>query len=51
MRSGDEWQSPPPPWPTIGDGGSNLMRFVDMDDEFLGEVLDLEALRKRLGQT
>jgi hypothetical protein len=48
MRTGDGWQSSPPPWPPIGEG-TNLMRFVDMSDAFLGEVLDLESLRTRLG--
>lgn len=39
-----EYRAPPPPWPPIGTG-SNLMRFVDMDDEdFVGEVVELAEL-------
>ena len=41
-----EWLAPPPPGPCIGQG-SNLMRFVDLETEFWGEVLDLDALRAR----
>lgn len=44
--SGGEWLAPPPPGPCIG-RGSNLMRFVDLETEFWGEVLDLGALRAR----
>jgi hypothetical protein len=47
MRTADDWSQPPPPWPAIGEG-MNLMRFVDMETDFLGEVLDLESFRKRL---
>lgn len=48
MRRPDgSWTEPPPPWPTIGEG-SNLERLIDMDDDFVGEVLDLEGLRRRL---
>jgi len=36
---------PAPPWPPIGKG-MNLMRFVDMVDPFLGEVTDLQGLRR-----
>ncbi len=35
---------PLPPWPPIGTG-TNLMRFVDMVEPFLGEVTDAEGLR------
>ena len=49
MRSvGGEWLAPPPPWPVIRPPGSvptNLMRFVDMEAEFVGEVLDLDPFR------
>ena len=48
MRADGRWLGPPPPWPAIG-VGTNLMRFVDMQAEFLGEVLLLEALRDRIG--
>ncbi len=40
----------PPPWPPIGAPGaaSNLMDFVDTEADFVGELLDLEALGARL---
>jgi len=41
------WLQPPPPTPCIGEG-SNLMRFVDTETRFLGEVLDLAELRARV---
>lgn len=48
MKSEDGWAAPPPPWPPISKG-SNLMRFVDTETPFEGEVFDLEALRHRGG--
>ena len=33
---------PPPPWPPIGTG-MNLMRFVDMEAPFVGDLLSLDA--------
>jgi len=48
MRTDDGgWRSPPPPGPPLGEG-SNLMDFVDMEAEFLGEIVDLRALKRRL---
>ena len=48
MRRPDgTYRSPPPPWDAPGEG-SNLMRFVEMESEFLGEVCDLDGLRRRL---
>ncbi len=46
------YRAPPPPWPPIGAPGAeaNLMRFVDMETPFLGEVLDLPALHARLAR-
>jgi hypothetical protein len=38
-------RKPLPPWPPIGKG-MNLMRFVDMEEPFLGEVTDGEGLRR-----
>lgn len=38
---------PFPPWPEIGQG-HNLEQFLDMQAPFLGEVLDLEALHRRI---
>ena len=49
MRAPDgSWLSPPPSGPCIG-RGTNLMRFVDMEADFLGQVCDLAGLRRRLG--
>lgn len=51
MRTLDgRWQKPPPPWPPIGapERESNLLRFVDVEAPFLGEVLDLRQLFARI---
>lgn len=51
MRSPDgTYQSPPPPWPPIGvpDREPNLMRFVNMTEPFVGELLDLAQLSARV---
>lgn len=46
-----EWQQPPPPWNPLGEGRpSNLMRFIDMEAPFEGEVLDYPAMVARFGQ-
>jgi hypothetical protein len=44
------WRKPPPPWPAIGAPGaaSNLMRFVDMRDPFVGELLDLRGMLAKI---
>jgi hypothetical protein len=49
-RPGGGWRKPPPSWPPIGPPGAepNLMRFVDMEQPYLGEVLDLSALCARV---
>lgn len=52
MRRPDgRFERPPPPWPTVSppERGSNLRRFVDMTDPFVGEVLSLEDLSARIG--
>lgn len=41
-------RQPPPSWARIGEGVGNLDRFVDMDDGFMGEVMDLAELREWL---
>lgn len=49
MNRPDTVVRPAPPWPPISNregGPSNLMRFVAMDDGFLGEVLDLAGLHE-----
>lgn len=48
MRAPDGgWLAPPPPWPAIVRGPSNLLRLADVSDPFAGELLDLDALRAR----
>lgn len=47
MRTEDGWSAPPPDWPIIGDGGSNLARFTDMRDHAIGEVLSYQQLLER----
>jgi hypothetical protein len=47
-RQDGAYHAPAPPWPPIGDG-HNLHRFTDMsDDAWLGEILDLDTLRRRI---
>lgn len=48
LRSGRH-KKPPPPWPPIGapDRLSNLVRFVDMEAPYLGEVIDLPEMLAR----
>jgi hypothetical protein len=48
MRVGDGYTQPPPAWtpPSNGDA-MNLERFIGMESDFAGEVLDLPALRQR----
>lgn len=49
MRSpGGAWLKPPPPWPAPG-AGTNLLRFVDLDDRTVpGDACDLAGLPGRL---
>ena len=51
MRTADGlWLQPPPPWPPFSSAGaSNLDRFLDLDDAFLGTVTDLDGLTALLG--
>lgn len=44
MRTEDGWSAPPPDWPLIGNGGSNLARFTDMQDRSFGKVLSYQQL-------
>jgi hypothetical protein len=46
-REDGGWTAAPPAWDPIGDPPANLMRFVDLDDAFVGEVMGFEALRSR----
>jgi hypothetical protein len=49
MRAhGGGWLKPPPPWPAIVAGEPNLMRLIDPRWRGLGEVVDLDGLRRRL---
>lgn len=44
MRTADgTWMRPPPHWDPIGEG-SNLMNFVDLQNDFLGTVVGLDDL-------
>ena len=43
------YREPPPPWPPIGASPSNLARFIDMEQPFLGEVLTLREFVSRVG--
>lgn len=50
MLDGDgRYQVAPPPWPPIGTG-SNLMRFVDMEDDIAGTVVEADGLAWALDQ-
>lgn len=42
-----EPQMPFPSWPSIVQGTSNLFRFVDMENPFLGEVFQLPEVKQR----
>jgi len=51
MRTPDGgWLAPPPPWPPIGGAkeASNLARFIDLDEAFVGAVTDVGGLRRAL---
>jgi hypothetical protein len=52
--AGGGFAKAPPPWPTIGvtpaHGGSNLARFLDLDDPWIGDVLDLRGFRELITQ-
>jgi hypothetical protein len=49
MRARDgAWLQPPPPWPAITNGPSNLKHLIDPRWRGLGEVVDLDELRQRL---
>lgn len=49
MKTPGGWRQPPPPWPCIGSGPSNLQRFLDFDDVFIGECLWMEELLEKFG--
>ncbi len=43
------YRAPPPEWPAIGEG-TNVMRFVDFEDDGVpGEVVDAVTLLRRFG--
>ncbi len=47
MKIEEGYHQPPPPWPRIqtNEAEMNLMRFVDMERPFEGELFELESLR------
>lgn len=49
-RQDGSYDQPPPAWPAIGQG-FNLDRFIDMDDEIVGKVVDLRGVSVMLGVT
>ncbi len=49
MLQDDVYSQPPPSWPHIVQGPMNLMRFVDMTQPFIGEVLTDSSLLTRFG--
>jgi hypothetical protein len=55
MRRPDgRFERPPPPWPTVSpeERGSNVRRFADMADPFVGEILSLgEMCARAAGRT
>jgi hypothetical protein len=49
MRARDgSWLQPPPPWPAIVQGPTNLRQLIDPRWRGIGEVVDLDELRARL---
>ena len=44
------WLQTPPVWeaPFQAELGMNLFQFVQMEDDFIGEVLDLQMMRERV---
>lgn len=44
-----KWLQPPPDWesPFQPEIGMNLFQFVQMEEDFIGEVLDLQMMRER----
>lgn len=52
MRDGAEWKALPPSWACIRseEETMNLMRFVDLEQEFLGERCDLQDLLQRFSR-
>ena len=51
MKTAGGWRQPPPPWPCIGTGPSNLQRFLDFDDAFIGECLWMEEVLEKFAET
>ena len=44
-----KWLQPPPDWeaPFNSEMGMNLFEFVQMEENFMGEVLNLQSVRER----
>lgn len=53
LRSDGSYTQPPPPWdaPCLPGQEPNLLRFVDLRDPFVGEILDLPEIARRLNGT
>ena len=47
MKTATGWLSPPPRWPIIGNVGTNLARFIQANDNPLGELLTYDAMLSR----
>ena len=47
MKTASGWLAPPPSWPLIGSGGSNLANFVQAKDNRFGELLTQSGLLNR----
>ena len=50
MKIADDWLAPPPNWPLIDNGTSNLSVFIDMEKTGIGEVLDYDAMLARFSR-
>ena len=47
MKTDEGWYAPPPDWGRIGDEGSNLSDFIDMNNNEFGDVLTCDAMKNR----
>ena len=47
MKTATGWHAPPPDWPPIGKGGSNLTAFTNMQGTSHGEIMSRTELLAR----
>ena len=48
ISKGGEYKNQPPEWPLIcKDNENNLSRFIDFEDEFIGDILTLAQFKER----